>query len=220
MPLVVGYGEDALTYWALKEKLGSILEELEDHSAQKNCFVLYRPSFGRGKRLRRPTDRKAEFGEFDAILVTPQSTYLIESKWDNLSEREKVVIRLRGVQELRHRIFAWYCEKWNVRSGWKEFVERHKDEFEDEFGKFQRKIAPPKSLLSENLKYVLDQLRPLGKEIKNVLLYFYHEKPPEDIKIKSDLSFHLVPIKYPTTDGSNYIEMCTPRYCNSARRRY
>jgi len=218
MSRVIGYGEDTLTYWGLTKRLCLILQELDDKSGQDECLVLYRPSFGRGRLIKKPSDRKAEFGEFDAILVTTQSAYLIESKWDNLSDKKKEVLELSDAQILRHKIFAWYCKRWNIESDWKEFVEKYEDEFENEFGKWRRKIAPPKSLLSKNLKYVLEQLRPLSGETKNVLLYFYHEEPPESIKIKSDLSFHLVPIKYPTTDGSNYVEMCTPRYCKRVRQ--
>ena len=209
MPRVIGYGEDALTYWGLTKRLGLILRELKDYSEQDDCLILYRPSFGRGKMIRKPSDRKAEFGEFDAILVTTQSAYLVESKWDNLSEKKRIVIELSNVQILRHKIFAWYYEKWNIGSDWKEFVKEYGDEFEKKFGKWQRKIAPPESLLSENLKYVLNRIPDFSKKVKNVLLYFYHKESPRvDIRVKSgNLHFQLVSIKYPTTDESNYIEM-------------
>ena len=55
---IIGYGEDALTYWALTEKLEYVLEKLNDKSEPKNCVLYYRPSFGRGEY----------YGEFDAIL--------------------------------------------------------------------------------------------------------------------------------------------------------
>jgi hypothetical protein len=57
-----GYGEDALTLWALTNKLPTILEKLRDNSAPSECEVLFRPSFGR-----RGGEINAQFGEFDFI---------------------------------------------------------------------------------------------------------------------------------------------------------
>jgi len=207
MPRVIGYGEDALTYWGLTKRLGSVLKELRDDSEPEDCLVVYRPSFGRGKIIKKPSDRKAEFGEFDAILVTPQSVYLIESKWDNLAENKKVVIDLSDIQILRHDIFAWYCGEWSFGNDWKEFVVEHEDEFEEKFGKWQRKVAPSESLLSENLKYILNLMH--GKKRKNVLLYFYCKGfPRPEIRVKSgNLHFDIAVIEYPTTDESNFIKI-------------
>lgn len=207
VPKLIGYGEDALTYWALTKKLDLILKELEDDSQRDDCLVLYRPSFGRGRIVRKPSDRKAEFGEFDAILSTTRAVYLIESKWDNLSENKKVVIELSDVQILRHKTFAWYYDHWKVGSDWTKFVERYGDNFEGEFGKWQRKIAPPRSLLSENLQYVLNQMHNPNKELKNSLLYFYRQGPCRPyITVESgDLHFQLLVFAYPTAEKSNYI---------------
>jgi hypothetical protein len=65
-----GYGEDAFTLWALKNKKKMVLEKFNDKSAPSDCLNFYRPSFGRsgGKQ-------SAEFGEFDAILVSLENVY-------------------------------------------------------------------------------------------------------------------------------------------------
>lgn len=78
MSKIFGYGEDALTLWALKQHTSNILEEFQDKTPISNCLIFYRPSFGRGFG--------SVFGEFDAILVSRENIYLIESKWDNLAE--------------------------------------------------------------------------------------------------------------------------------------
>ena len=208
MPKVIGYGEDALTYWALTRKLDFILKELGDGSKHDDCLIFYRPSFGRGRTVRKSPGLNAEFGEFDAILTTTKAVYLIESKWDNLSEREAVV-ELSDVQVLRHKIFAWYYGNWKTGSNWKKFVESHERSFNDEFGGWRKKIAPPDSLLGKNLKYVLDRIHDASKEVKNVLFYFYRKGSEHGkVKVKSgDLLFQPLPIEYLTLENSNYTEI-------------
>ena len=44
---VLGYGEDALTLWALQNRLIQILDFLDDPSGPPECKVFFRPSFGR-----------------------------------------------------------------------------------------------------------------------------------------------------------------------------
>ena len=97
---IFGYGEDALTLWALKHHTSAILETFQDQTAPSNCIIFYRPSFGRSGG-----SKSAEFGEFDAILASSENVYLIESKWDNLSRFNKREITLRAEQKMRHRIF-------------------------------------------------------------------------------------------------------------------
>lgn len=94
---ILGYGEDALTLWALKKHISEILNKLNDQTTPSDCLVFFRPSFGRsgGKR-------SAQFREFDSILASSKNIYLIESKWDNLSQNQDVKIELSDVQILRH----------------------------------------------------------------------------------------------------------------------
>lgn len=72
MTKIMGYGEDALTIWALKNKLSIILGAFNDQTDPKDCLVFYRPSFGRSGG-----SGSAEFGEFDAIVASKQKIYLI-----------------------------------------------------------------------------------------------------------------------------------------------
>jgi hypothetical protein len=205
MPRVISYGEDALTYWALTEKLGSILQKLEDKSDPPSCLVIYRPSFGR-----RGGPGRAEFGEFDAILATSRSIYLIESKWGGSSEIKEGIIKVRKEQVDRHRIFAWYFRRWrkNEFQSWLSFVKRYEAEFSKKFD--GKKIAPSGSKLSRNLEYVINQLHGYTKEISNVLLFFRSEgtSPPTRIVPRD---FRLVIVDYQKPCGSDYLEIVKPR---------
>ncbi len=65
MSRLIGYGEDALTYWAITSRLGEILQILGDKSALTNVTVIYRPSFGRRGSIgpnAPPSQKRAEFG--------------------------------------------------------------------------------------------------------------------------------------------------------------
>jgi len=101
MAKIVGYGEDSLTLWALKQRLNDVLREFQDKHASSNCLVFYRPSFGRRSRK-----ESSVFGEFDALVVSSKNVYLIESKWDNLGQSKENRLVLRREQTLRHRIFS------------------------------------------------------------------------------------------------------------------
>ena len=85
----MGYGEDALTLWALKKQLTKILGTFKDSTDMVDCLVFYRPSFGRSGG-----PNSAEFGEFDAIVASKERIYLIESKWDNHSNYNIGVCRI------------------------------------------------------------------------------------------------------------------------------
>ena len=178
---IFGYGEDAFTLWALKHYKSEILNSFQDKTSPSDCLVFYRPSFGRGDG--------AEFGEFDAILVSSKNIYLIESKWDNFSKNQNDTINLESCQELRHPIFSWYLLHWNERysNNWERFVKEQSDDFKKEFRK--RRMAPTGSLLATNLEFILTVLQkhfgkvPSERNIKNVLLFFYNKNestPPTD----------------------------------------
>ncbi len=77
MSKIFGSGEDTLTLWLLKHQESKILDEFKDYTKTSDCLAFYRPSFGRSGG-----EDSAEFGEFDAILVSLENLYLIESKWD------------------------------------------------------------------------------------------------------------------------------------------
>jgi len=117
---ILTYGEDALTLWALQNKLPFILQALNDSSAPSQCKGFFRPSFGRSGGV-----TSSQFGEFDFILLAEHCIYLGESKWDKSSERiVDSVLTLRGEQLLRHEIFMFYIEEWAFGNciNWHEFM--------------------------------------------------------------------------------------------------
>jgi len=202
MSEILGYGEDALTLWALKHRISEILHQLDDPTQPTDCRIFYRPSFGRHSR-----GINAVFGEFDAIITSSRNVYLIESKWDNLAKAKDGEIKLRKEQMLRHQIFTWYLTHWNESyfGKWAEFAEKQRHSF-----KFERKtIAHPKRLLAKNLEFVLNAMLKHCKavaidNIKNVLLFFYKETKPS---IKTDETFTLVQIDYGTDALDSFIPL-------------
>lgn len=198
---IFGYGEDALTFWAVTERLDLILEELGDDSDPADCTVFYRPSFGRD-----------QYGEFDAIIVTTGKAYLVESKWDGGGGTS---IKLEEHQIRRHKILQWYHDNWKGEVGedWDEFAEKNKPDFKDEFTYFVEKkgkrvkmfkyIPSADTILGENLQTVLKTIS--GKDIKNVLLYLHRGKT-----VDIDTDFKIIKIEYETTYG-NYIELLSTR---------
>jgi len=134
------------------------------------------------------------YGEFDAIVVSPGAAYLIESKWDK-SNMPNEVLELKRAQMLRHEILAWYIENW-AEGDWDEFRRSHNQVFEQKFGKA---IPPSQSLLGQNLRTILTAIR--GRKLRNVLLYFYTHQLP---KMVTD--FEIVTIQYEPKLG-NFVEI-------------
>jgi hypothetical protein len=85
--MIRGYGEDALTLWALKNQLHQITNGRCTPST-----IYYRPSFGRGQ---------SGLGEFDFIILGKGYIILGESKWGNSPEVQKNG-QIRDVQKNRH----------------------------------------------------------------------------------------------------------------------
>jgi hypothetical protein len=200
---ILGYGEDALTLWALKNCLKQVLVIFNDNTNPKDCLIFYRPSFGRsgGKG-------NSEFGEFDAIVASREKYYLMESKWDNHSKYEKESLILREEQLLRHEVFTWYLFNWGTKysGNWGLF----KIEQEKGLEKLNKTIPPADSLLAKNLESVLAQIvnylscDSIQTPVRNVLLFFYngkHSKPPS----KTNNGFIIVPIDYGQISNTNFI---------------
>ena len=170
---IVGYGEDALTLWALNKKLSIILQALGDPSTPSQCRALFRPSFGR-----RGGSDSAQFGEFDFILLSKEHLYLGESKWYRSSEHIKNGnLKLSPVQLLRHKIFKFYVVEWAFGnySCWHEFLTASTIRLRAQ--DIAKPIAPDESLLASNLKTVLALIKQHFKKlppIRNVLLYLYY----------------------------------------------
>jgi hypothetical protein len=212
MSKLFGYGEDFLTLWAINEQLQEILGRFENHATPLDCLIFYRPSFGRSGGA-----GSAEFGEFDAIIASKENIYLIESKWDNLSNYKKERIDLREEQLVRHKVFIWYLTHWSSKySGkWQEFVENNKENFIS--GKKLPEIQEGKQcILATNLEFILGNLlnhcRGFSSRAnaKNILLFFYNSKvstPPTEVTA----DFKLIPVDYSKKTKGNFIEI---QYCH------
>jgi hypothetical protein len=194
MPMEIrGYGEDALTLWALKNKLPAILEELDDKSSLSECKVLFRPSFGRSGG-----PNSAQFGEFDFILLSKGQLYLGESKWHRSSENiNNGFFELREEQLLRHKIFRFYVEEWAFGryTSWPEFEKAATIELQAQ--SIYKPIAPAASLLTDNLKTVLNVVKQhfeMLPPIKNVLLYLYYGSTTHLLPQSAGTDFEVVRI--------------------------
>ena len=203
---ILAYGEDALTLWALQNKLPDFLRHFGDVSLKDDCKVLFRPSFGR-----RGGDESAQFGEFDFILLSPACIYLGESKWDRSSEvGRNGLITLRSEQELRHTLFRAYVEEWfaGQYSTWDAFRPHA------QAGLIARNIAKPvpsaERTLALNLKSVLEFIRQQYADlpaIKDVLLYMHKGQlndPPPQV---SPATFCFFPVEYTPYPNDQFIRI-------------
>lgn len=209
MPRVVAYGEDPLTYWALTEGLSEFLCQLDDTTHPNDATVIYRPSFGRGgaaKQAATGGSRRAEFGEFDGIVSTPEAIYLVESKWSRSSERQEGIVRLRDVQVRRHRLFRWLLDAWrrDPPPSWEGFSQAAASAFVAAFPGMA--LAPVGSVLAENLEFVLNLLSKGGREISDVLLYLGVRGNPSPSEVEPD-TFRLVTIPYDPLPGTAYFQI-------------
>ncbi len=203
---IFAYGEDALTLWALKKKLGHILQELDDLSDLSLCQAFFRPSFGR-----RGGKNSSQFGEFDFILLTANHIYLGESKWDNSSE--KIIngkLELRDEQLLRHKLFEFYIVEWfsGDYSNWQDF--RNVAEMKMRQRKIAKPFVPVNSILAKNLQNTLELIKNHYTSlpaIKNVLLYFHENLSDEQLPQKAGDNFEVVHIDYSKELIGNYIHL-------------
>jgi hypothetical protein len=200
MSKILGYGEDALTIWALKYHVSKILTVFQDRTTLSDCLIFYRPSFGRHAKA-----NSSVFGEFDAILVSKKNIYLIESKWDNLTEYNKDELVLRDEQTIRHEVFSWYLTHWNEKyfGNWQNLIDEHQKDFE-----FKNKTIARNSLLARNLESILSKLHehlPIFSpdNIKNVLLFFHDAKNISPTK--TNKGFTLIPIDYSKAIENNFV---------------
>lgn len=200
---IIGYGEDALTLWALRRRSSKVLEESSDKTPISDCIAFYRPSFGRCGRS------NSIFGEFDAIIASKQNVYLIESKWDNHNDFNNEEILLENHQILRHQIFTWYLTHWDKKytNNWQTFIAEKNGEFP-----FSNKtIAPNGSLLAQNLKQILIRIQEhcgylSENRVKNILLFFY-DSQKSTYPTKTSNSFKLIHISYNKENEGNFVTM-------------
>lgn len=180
MPQLIGYGEDALTFRAVTERLPEVLSQLQDHSDPESVLLLYRPSFGRrsgdsGGR------RGASFGEFDAILASDAAVYLVETKWSrSLETYGQTELILREEQLRRHEVLKWYITRWWIESpdSWDTFRSSVVTDFEATFALLT--IPHSNQRLGANLEHVLGLItkRAEARKIVDVLLYVDVDRLP------------------------------------------
>ena len=198
---VYAYGEDAVTLWAIKSKLGEILSLLNDDSIEEKCEVFYRPSFGRSGG-----PKSSQFGEFDFIILSENILYLGESKWDGSSELQKGILELRDEQKLRHRLFTFYVEEWFKCDGdWPSFI--HNANPQDKG--IDKPIVPENSLLARNLKTVLQIISnhfSTKPEFENLILYLYNRTLSEQVPQQVSKEFKLASIDYSEATLTNMSE--------------
>jgi hypothetical protein len=175
MEKIIGYGEDALTLYAINN--GMLKKFIKNEEIVK---VFYRPSFGRGGW---PC-----FGEFDAIILTNKNIYLIESKWENSNEYKETgsTIVLTEPQAFRHFLFQTYLRSDTkgklIGNNVLNLLNWEKEQ--------KTKDDGDRSLLFKNLELIKKEIDNIGfkinsKSIKNVLLFFTSK--PEPIKLKLEL---------------------------------
>jgi hypothetical protein len=203
---ILAYGEDALTFWAMKNRLTEILKDLGDASDPSACQVFFRPSFGR-----RGGDRRSEFGEFDFILLTDNGIYCGESKWQRSGEKIRDgILALRKEQIARHALFKFYVEEgaFGGYRTWPEFVTAAEIKL-SALG-ILKPIAREGSLLASNLRTVLDIIRSRYVRmppLKNVLLYLHSRPNANALPRTAGKDFIVVPVDYSEGVFENFIKL-------------
>jgi len=203
---ILAYEEDALTVWALQNKLPLILHTLQDASLPSQCDVFFRPSFGRAGG-----ERSSQFGEFAFILLTENCVYLGESKWDKSSENIiDGVLTIREEQQLRHWMFKFCIEEWAYGgyANWQEFVEIAGPNLQKRG--ITKPLSPVNSLLASNLRTVLGVIKQhytARPAVRDVLLYFYdrtlNAQPPH----QASKDFSVVSIDYQDGSLGNFVKI-------------
>jgi hypothetical protein len=208
--MILGYGEDAFTFHALKYGLGSILRQLGDDSDPAEAVVLFRPSFGR--RSTKPDGKpRSEFGEPDALIRTPVATYIVEAKWVASGERQGDTVTLHPRQIRRHRVLGAYIEAWHTwrakeaGDDWESF----RPHAEAALAALAPDVAPAVSVpgagttLASSLHFVFRTLDPEHRAV-DVLLYCYPEGEPDPGQLSCD-GFKVVRYACPTVARSRFV---------------
>jgi hypothetical protein len=200
---VFGYGEDALSFWALTRRTSEFLGRFNDGTAPADAVLYFRPSFGRlGSNPVAPggTADSSQFGEFDALLGTPCGVYQIEAKWSRSSEIDRDKILLRTEQVRRHHLLRAYLAAWRAQNpaNWTAFHEGQKGFLEVDAIRYP--LAPLGSQLARNLETVLLGLSNCGESVVDVVLYVRITDGPMVNAVRPE-GFQLVTIECPSEAG-------------------
>ena len=202
--MMLGYGEDALTLWAITRGLPSFLRQLEDDTPAKEVLVLFRPSFGR--RSPNANATPSVFGEFDAIVRSRYANYLVEGKWNSSSELKETIVDITERQKRRHRVMRWYYENWQPEGeqSWADFRGRSKVSFERAFPGLTMPTAG--TTLAKNLEYVLALMKEKDLPLYDVLLFstVHAGLRPSSV---NPASFRLVVMNVEAVSGDGFIRI-------------
>lgn len=202
--MLLGYGEDALTLWALTKGLPLFLQQLGDGTSPPETTVFFRPSFGR--KAPNPRGKKSVFGEFDGIVCSLEANYLVEGKWNKSSELVESEITLSPVQIRRHEIMHWYCENWQQQDqgDWRSFRDMNKRDFEEVFSGYT--IPTDGTVLARNLEYVLATMKRKDLPLQDVLLFSSIDAmATPSVVQQNDLRFRLVTFRVRPVGGDGFI---------------
>ena len=166
MTTINGYGEDALTMWALSQRIGRILEQLHDDTAPSEAVVFYRPSGGRGERWWKKRGARSLIGEFDAIIGTAAGVYLVEAKWVRPGQSDPSA---EQVQLDRHTRFRTYLELWRQTTpgSWGAFLATAGAEFQQRHPEWELAYG---EVSAASMEFLLRRLDPCGDVVTDVLL--------------------------------------------------
>ncbi len=211
---VIGYGEDALTYWAIMNKLPEIAMQLNEKQ-ESIKLALFRPSFGRKGSVEDENGKQRvgpEFGEFDAILCSENFIYLIETKWTKSSEVKDGEVKLGQPQRTRHKVMAAYIDEWNLHDNpdqltWSDFNKNLK--YRLETNELIIDVAPEGSRLARNMQHILRMICSNKRTAMNVIL-FVRMKHDQQSTPKSREDYKVVDIAC-DCDVSGFVDLHTSK---------
>jgi hypothetical protein len=159
----------------------------------------YRPSFGRGGRS------KACLGEFDAILVTPLTMYLIETKWDSSPELRGGELAKR--QSVRHESITWLAENWEDDEPFSTFFDKNRLKFSKLFP--GKELAPEDTGVYQRIEYIFETARKMSLnkkiQVKNIILLML--KNGSSLQFGALPGFSVIEIHYVPLGDSNFFLM-------------
>lgn len=180
--MIWAYGEDGLTFWALKNKLADILAQLKDKTPSEECKVFYRLSFGRGGKS------KANFGEFDFVILSNNNIYLGESKWDKSKRVSNGLMKLSEVQVRRHSIFRKYITSYFATESlkWSELSSKVNSLFVQD--DIEKSVPKKTTLLAQNILSFLQiaqcHFGSTTPEVVNILLYLHCQSKKPNVRVE------------------------------------
>ena len=199
---IIGYGEDALTLWAIKNKLHAILQELNDNSDVSRCKYSFAPALD-GVEAR----RVHSLGNLILLFFRKNA-----STWEKVSgmdlQRTRTAFGVTDEQKFRHEVMKFYICQWFKGDfpDWSSFVRK--------VGKTTKHMGVEKPWhlsalfgiqLTDPLETIKSHFSSLP-EIRNILLYLHKGESSNPIsRVSKD--FDLVKIDYSQDSVDNFIRI-------------